>query len=329
MEQGQRQRQGCRWELGCAGTIGVPVAGPARPLQCLEGDGCLMGSHALQGPLHLRWGDRVSSRSEGPGEARGLLSHCTSTCYPEPRMSPCPPSSPALRAPLPPHVPVHPQVLYVLMSCLSLPSPCPVPPRALLTSSTFLKTRSRFSARAALTSASVQFLASSSATSAGYVETSSRPVGSLRQPAARSRAGGSRDRRHPPTAPPAARAGHRRDPHHHGKLPQLGKCCPIPPACLSPALPCDAVVVPAEADGLGTSHFLHVVHMVCGYGGAGVSGAVGGHCHPPIHPGICLTCDVGQRGCVTARHVRVVEVDHHQAARGGLGERWPQGEFRL
>lgn len=126
-------------------------------------------------------------------------------CVPLPCISPCL---------------VHPHAPCVPIPCTSL---CPVfpvssVPCALLTSSTFLKTRSRFSARAIFTSASVQFLASSSATSAGYVETSSRLVGSLCHPTACSCAGGSRAQQHPPPAPPSCPCrAQGRPPHGWGR----------------------------------------------------------------------------------------------------------------
>lgn len=147
-EQGQRQHQGCRQERGWAGPAGVAVAvaRPALPRQLLEGDGLLQGRRALQGRLHLR-GDKVGSCGElgSPCAAppRGTLTVL-------PRVSLCPPTSPST---LVPRSAVRPHV--------------PAPPRAPLTSSTFLKTRSRLSASAALTSCSVQPLRSSSATSAG------------------------------------------------------------------------------------------------------------------------------------------------------------------
>lgn len=52
-EQGQRQRQGCRQVPDCGSTVGVPIAGPTRSLQLLEGDGCLLSSRALHVVLHL------------------------------------------------------------------------------------------------------------------------------------------------------------------------------------------------------------------------------------------------------------------------------------
>lgn len=53
--QHQRQCQGCRRALGSDSTV-VPIAGSARPLQLLEGDGALVGSCVLQALLHLPWG---------------------------------------------------------------------------------------------------------------------------------------------------------------------------------------------------------------------------------------------------------------------------------
>lgn len=183
---------------------------------------------------------------------------------------------------MPPYIPrSYGSLLSHVSPCLVLPVPhispcvpvphvflCPMCPHVPLTSSTFLKTRIRFSASAPLTSASVQFLASSSATSAGYLETSSRPVGTLWQPAAHSCAVMGAGISHIPPR----------------KSTQPGTRCPIPPVqpipLPSPALPWDPIVVPTKANGLGTGHILHVVHVVCGHGGDGVSRAGGTRCHP-------------------------------------------------
>lgn len=69
VEQGQRQPQGCRREPGCASAVGVPVGGPARSLQLLEGDGRLVGSCALQVRLHLRWGTGWAPAARGSPRA--------------------------------------------------------------------------------------------------------------------------------------------------------------------------------------------------------------------------------------------------------------------
>lgn len=182
----------------------------------------------------------------------------------------CSTNCPCARCPRVPYIPIPDAPCATRV-------PCPVPPHAPLTSSTLMKTRSRFSARAPLTSGSVQFLFSSSATSMGYLDTSSRPVGTLCHPTALSWATPSTPscphRVQGGTAPLLRMSqwwGHAVPPH------------PIPSQPTpSPPLPRDPVVVPPEADSLGTSHLLHIVHVICG-GDTGVSRA-GGDTATPSH----------------------------------------------
>lgn len=95
-EQRQRRCQGCRRVPGSAGAFGVPVAGSARPLQLLEGDGGLLGSCALQAALHLPWGQGGAGCEEPvctepphfPVPPHTIP--CTSWCPMCPCASPCP-----------------------------------------------------------------------------------------------------------------------------------------------------------------------------------------------------------------------------------------------